>query len=166
MKLKFCSGKILALFIFLTTLNSCLSVAKMTDFPNSSANINFDKYSTELNKKKDPFWTLNTSNEYYIERNVLMTEMDLTNLIQYALKKMGYKIYTIDINNDYVFGKRGMYANEWSSITGVYYKIDISNKKLHVYINTKITQDFTGGWRENRAQKVGQIIENMIDSKK
>lgn len=59
-----------------------------------------------------------------------------------------------------------MHANEWNSITGVYYKVDLNKQKLQVYINTKITQDITGGWSENRAKKVGLIIETMIDSKK
>jgi hypothetical protein len=165
MKLRFKTLKIFILLITLaTTLYSCLSVAKISNFPKTSTEISFDRYSTEFQEKKDPFWTSNTSNEYYFERNKIILEKDLTDIIQYALQEKGYSIYSINLDNDNVFGKRGMYANEWSSITGVYYKIDLNKQKLQIYINTKITQDITGGWSENRAKKVGLIIETMIDS--
>jgi len=165
-KFRFCTSMFFVLFIMLTTLYSCLSVAKISDFPKASTEINFEKYSIEYQDKKDPFWTSNTSNVYYFERKKVMAKKDLTDIIQYALKKKGYRIYPMSIDDGNVFGKRGLYANEWKSITGVYYKIDLSNEKVQIYINTKITQDFTGGWRENRAKKVGVIIENMMDSKK
>ena len=51
--------------------------------------------------------------------------------------------------------------NEWSSITAVFYKIQKS--KIQVYLKTKISQDITGGWRENRAMKVGQLIEKNLN---
>ena len=166
MKFRFYTLKILVLLIMLTILYSCFSVAKMSSFPKASSEINFNKYSTEYQEKKDPFWTSKTSNEYYLERNKVMTEKELTDIIQYALRENGYKIYSINLDNDNVFGERGMQANEWNSITGIYYKIDLNKQKVQIYITTKITQDITGGWRENRAKKVGQTIENMIDSKK
>ncbi len=53
-----------------------------------------------------------------------------------------------------------MRANEWNSITGVYYHIE--NAKIQVYLTTKITQDVTGGWRENRAKKIGVLIEKGV----
>ncbi len=166
MKLRLNTLKIFVPLIMLSTLYSCLSVAKISNFPKASTEINFDRYSVEYQEKKDPFWTSNTSNEYYFERNKIISEKDLSDIIQYALKEKGYSIYSIGLDNDNVFGKRGMYANEWNSITGVYYKIDLNIQKIQVYINTKITQDITGGWSENRAKKVGLIIETMIDSKK
>lgn len=167
MKFRFNNLRIFNPLIMLTiTLCSCLSVAKISNFPKASTEINFDRYSTEYRDKKDPFWTSNTSNEYYFERNKVLSEKDLTDIIQFALEEKGYSIYSMSIDNDNVFGKRGMYANEWNSITGVYYKIDIDKQKIQIYINTQITQDFTGGWSENRAKKVGLIIEAMIDSKK
>lgn len=147
-------------------LQGCLSVARISDFPKASSAIDFNRYSTEYKEKKDALWTATTSNEYYFERNMSMTENDLTNIIQYALEEKGYTIYPINPDNDNVFGKRGMYANEWNSITGVYYKMDSNKPNLKIYINTRITQDITGGWKENRAKKVGQIIENKIDSRK
>lgn len=40
-----------------------------------------------------------------------------------------------------------------------------AQNKIQVYLKTKITQDITGGWRENRAMKVGQRIEQDIYNK-
>ena len=146
-------------------LNSCLSVAKISDLPSSSKGIDFDKYSAEYKEQKNPFWTAATSNEYYFERDKALTEKDLTDIIKQALSKKGYAMNKVDLENNYISGKRGMQANEWNSITGIYYQLDHNNKKLQVYIITKITQDFTGGWKENRAKKIGEIIESNLDSK-
>lgn len=164
MNLKNQIGKIIALLILSTSLNGCLSVAKLSDFPKTSTAIDFNKYSVDFHEQKKAFWTTETSNEYYFERIKVMTGKNVNDIIQNALRQKGYKIIGIDLENDYVIGKRGIHANEWKSITGVYYKLDNDKQMLQIYITTKITQDFEGGWRENRAKKVGQIIEKVIDS--
>ena len=55
-----------------------------------------------------------------------------------------------------------MRANEWQSYTGVYYKIDENLENTRIYIQVRITQDFTGGRDENRAEKIGLIIEKEL----
>jgi hypothetical protein len=154
--------RIFSSFLLLLILNSCLSVAKISDFPRSSKEIDFDRYSAEYKEQTNPFWTASTSNEYYFERYKILTEKDLTSIIQQALSQRGYQIIKVDLQNNYINSKRGMQANEWNSITSVYFQLN-NNKKLQVYIITKITQDFTGGWKENRAREIGEIIENNID---
>jgi hypothetical protein len=144
-------------------LQGCLSVARISDFPTTSSNINFDNYSKEKSEKKDPFWTLETSTEYYIETQKLINNDVLINLISQSLKDNGYVIFVSDKNNNYVIGKRGLRANEWNTRTGVYYRNDISKNKTQIYINSRITQDITGGWKDNRAKKVGLVLENLIN---
>ena len=154
--------QIFLVIISILLLQGCLSVARISDFPTTSSNIDFDKYSKEKTENKEPFWTLETSNEYYIETQKLLNENDLIDLISQALKNNGYKIFVTDKNNDYLIGKRGLGANEWNTRTGVYYRIDTANNKTQIYINSRITQDITGGWKDNRAKKVGLILENLI----
>src|SRR5690606_35178972 len=88
--------------ISILLLQGCLSIARISDFPTTSSNIDFDKYSKEKMEKKEPFWTLETSNEYYIETQKLITDNDLIDLISKALKDNGYKIFVADKINDYV----------------------------------------------------------------
>ncbi|MDI9862701.1 hypothetical protein QM480_00090 [Flectobacillus sp. DC10W] len=151
---------------FLTTilasilLTGCINVAKISDFSLTSSSINFDNLSKEFKQTKTPFWTLKTSNEYYFEKETNTDETQLIEAIRNGLHSYYYAVAVISTENKCVIGKRGMMANEWSSITAVYYKI--SQNKTQVYLNTKITQDITGGWRENRAMKVGQWIEQTI----
>lgn len=152
-------------FIGFTTFCGCLSVAKIDQFPKSSAGINFERYATEFQENKDPFWTFNTSNEYYFERDTVISEQELIDVIQYALRNKEYSINSTSAENDNVNGKRGMYANEWKTITGVYYRIDLTKHKLQIYTKTQITQDITGGWRKNRAKEVSLIIEERLDTK-
>ena len=149
--------------ISILLLQGCLSIAKISDFPTTSSNIDFDRYSKEQSEKKEPFWTLETSNEYYIETQKLINDDDLINLISEALKDKGYKIFVADKNNDYVIGKRGLRANEWNTKTGVYYRINSEKNTTQIYINSRITQDITGGWKDNRAKKIGVILENLIN---
>ena len=138
---------------------SCVSSAKLSDFSQSSSSIDFDKLSKEFTLKKEPFWTLNTSNEYYFEKETNVDEAKLVESIKNSLKSYNYRIAISNSESKCIIGKRGMVANEWNSITAVYYKI--TPNRLQVYLNTKISQDVTGGWRENRAMKVGQRIQEM-----
>ncbi|MFZ4454708.1 MAG: hypothetical protein ACOYOT_00655 [Bacteroidales bacterium] len=149
--------KIILTFILLT---GCISTAKLSDFSNTSSKIDFDKLSREFKLTKTPFWTSKTSNEYYFEKDVWVVEPKLIETIKGSLEHYNYSILVSNIANQCLIGKRGMRSNEWSSITAVYYKI-LPNK-VQVYIITKITQDFTGGWRENRAMEVGNLVENSI----
>ena len=145
--------------IFLSILFiNCISTARVSDFPLNSNSIDFDKYSKEFTVNKTPFWTLNTSNEYYIEREIHISEDLLVANIEKALKLNNYSITSKSKETRCFIGKRGMKANEWNSITGIYYKLENQNTLAKIYIRTKITQDITGGWRENRAMKVGKDI--------
>ncbi len=148
--------KYIGVLIIITSLG-CVSTAKLTDFP---ASIDFDKYSKELKRSKTPFWTLKSSSEYYFERPAQISEDELVEIIVKSLLAKGYRIQAKDKINKRIIGKRGIRPNEWNSITGVYYKI--TNSTVHVYLSTKITQDVTGGWRENRAEKIGVLIEQLL----
>jgi hypothetical protein len=154
---------ILTTFVTIILLTSCISTAKISDFSQTSSTIDFDKYSNEFKLTKTPFWTSKTSNEYYLESIFNIDETKLIEAIKKALKSYKYNIDISNVENNCIIGKRGMMANEWSSITAVYYKIQPS--KIQIYINTKISQDITGGWRENRAMKVGHLIEQNINYK-
>ncbi|HTM65679.1 MAG TPA: hypothetical protein VL093_05130 [Flavipsychrobacter sp.] len=150
-----------AFLLLSLTLTGCISTARLSDFSQTSSSINFNGLSKEFKLTKTPIWTSKTSNEYYFEKETDIDEAKLVEAIKKSLKTYGYAISVSNIQDDCIIGQRGMVANEWSSITAVYYKIE--PHKLQVYINTKITQDFTGGWRENRSMKVGQLIEQTIN---
>ena len=154
---------LLCLLSSVMLIQGCLSVARISDFPKKSTLIDFDKYSSEFVKQKQPLWTLETSNEYYFERNQIIKRDTIFNLISKALIDNGYRIFFMDNENQYVIGKRGLRANEWNAKTGVYFKLDMPNKKTQIYIDTRITQDITGGWKNNRAKKIGLVLEKLID---
>ncbi len=152
----------------------CLAVAHVGDFPDSAAAIDFNKYAAEnratrlaLSRGEIPAqnsWTTATSNEYYLNKHFNGSETELVNFIKYALEAHGYSIIKSDVPNKYLIAKRGMRQNEWGSLTGVYYKLEDNNNSVQVYIQTKITQDVTGGFPQNRAMGVGLVLQSMIDS--
>ena len=153
--------KIFTILLTSVILTSCVGVAKLSNFSQTSETIDFDRLSKEFKLTDTPFWTMKTSNEYYFEKENNVEEATLIEIIKNGLRSYNYSIAVSNIEDKCVIGKRGMVANEWSSITGVYYRIQPN--KIQVYLNTKITQDITGGWRENRAMKVGQLIERRIN---
>jgi hypothetical protein len=151
----------LFLFGFILITQSC-SVAKFSSMPKTATDINFAKYESELRNTKEPFWTSKTSNEYFIEINKICKEQDILQSIGNAYSANNYGFSKFNKQDKAVFAERGMRMNEWKSIAGIYYQIDELAKKTRIYILVKITQDVTGGWKENRAKKLGLIIEKEL----
>ena len=143
-------------------LNGCLSIAKLENFPKSNNSIDFNNYATINNSEKEPFWTSKTSNEYYLTTK-LRDENKLEEIIKISLLTNGYRLIHVDTLQNSIIGKRGLRANEWNCIAGVYYQLVDS---AEIYIKCEITQDITGGWSENRAKKIGLVIDNMCKSEK
>lgn len=148
---------------FILIMQSC-SVAKFSSMPKTAADINFVKYEKELQNNKEPFWTSKTSNEYFIEINKICKEQDILQSIGNAYSANNYGFSKFNKEDKVVFAERGTRLNEWKSIAGVYYQIDGIAKKTRIYILVKISQDVTGGWKENRAKKLGQIIEKELST--
>jgi hypothetical protein len=59
--------KITIAVIVSTSFISCISVAKLIDFSQTSSTIDFEKLSNEFKQEKKPFWIFETRNEYYFE---------------------------------------------------------------------------------------------------
>jgi len=134
--------------------------ASISNFPTNSNKINFDNYSTQINKKKTPIWTFKGSNQYFIEQKKIIDEKELVAIIEKALQTRGNHIVSNNIENKCIIGEKGMSFNEYNSITGVYYRIE--SDKIQIYIKTQITQDITGGAGNNLSKKLGKLIETAL----
>ncbi len=136
-------------------IQSCLSVARLSDFPKTARGYDFNNIVAAKNVSTDKGWNKKTGLEYYIKTNVTVDSL-IIRAITGAIESGGFTIEFLDKNTYAIIGKRGLRANEWKSVIGVYYKIN--NDVCEMYVKCKITQDFTGGWRTDRAKKVGEII--------
>lgn len=152
-------NRVLLITILSIFFVSCISTARVSDFPQKANAIDFGKYSKEFTAGRTGLWTSNTSNEYYFEKEIDITEDLLLLNIEKALNANAYSVNYKSKDDKCLIAKRGMKANEWNSVTGVYYRLENSDKLVKIYIRTKITQDITGGWRENRAMKVASEIQ-------
>lgn len=152
--------RIAFLILSISLFNSCISTARFRDFPKTSYTIDFSKDNERYKGLKN----MRSANEYYIEMPVAITEAGLIRIIHEALTDGSHKIVKTDTENDCVFAKRGLRPNEWNSKTGVYYHIDHEQSIVHVYILTRITQDFTGSFRGNRAEKIGLRIKEQLEA--
>jgi len=139
----------------LVLITGCVSTARVSDFSKTADGLDFERLSERDYDRKDAIWNQKTGYEYFIKLERL-TEDELVGGITRALKKLGYDIRYSDKQGRTIIGERGLRANEWSSVVGVYYRQ--TGESYYVYIRNVITQDVTGGWRDNRAQKVAQAI--------
>jgi hypothetical protein len=152
------------ILVFLFSLLGCISTARVSDFSKSSNVYDFDALSNINYESEGKFWNLQTKYEYFIEIDNV-TEEVLFSTIQEALTRLGYKISYKDRQQQTIIGERGLQLNEWNSINGVYY--NYRNGTFRVYIKNAITQDIIGGWRENRARRVAQVLcSELITCKK
>jgi hypothetical protein len=161
MKKKVIKVSILCLSVSII-LSSCISTARISDFSSDSASIDFEKYTTELKTTSTPSWLNKKSNEYYFEINKNISKDRIDNVIQLSFLHFNYTIKSKNLEQNNMIGKKGIGKglNEWRTITGIYYKQ--TDNLLKVYVKSKITQDVTGGLRENRALKIGEYLEAQL----
>ncbi|HEX9510097.1 MAG TPA: hypothetical protein VF939_06415 [Puia sp.] len=148
------------LIIMTIILPSCLSTARLSDLPKTAGEINFDAYAKGLTEKSGAVWTFKTSSEYYLETSIPVPQDTLIKMIQRAFILRKYIINSANPDGACITGSHGMTVNEWAYVTGVYYKL--SPGKIQMYIRTKITQDITGGAKNNLSEKLGMIIASLI----
>ena len=146
------------LLIFLLTFISC-NVARFSSMPQTAANINFTTIALVNKPAKETVYTANTKNEYFVQINTLLTEAQILDVIGKAYAANNYGFSKFNRADKVVFAERGARLNEWKSLAGIYYQIDEANNQTNLYILVKITQDITGGFKENRAKKLGLVIE-------
>jgi len=70
-----------------------------------------------------------------------------------------YRLKSTDSVNRVILGYRGLRADEWKSLVGIYYIADRQLNNTQILIQVRITQDITGGWNNNRAQEVGATMD-------
>ena len=135
--------------------NGCLSIAKISDFPLENKPIDFDKQSVRNYDNGSLKWTFKTGSEFYFEIKQI-DEIELVNYMKMGIQSVNYKIKIIDTLNNVIIAKRGLRANEWKSIFGIYYKEN--SDCYQIYIKNKVTQDITGGFNFNRAKELADQI--------
>ena len=154
--------------IFLTLIGiailfqSC-SVAKFSNMPKGASEINFSKYSSHAKNEKEPLLTGSTTNEYFIEINKVCYELEILDAIGQAYNANHYGFSKFNKADKAIFAERGARLNEWKSLAGIYYQINEQLNNTRFYILVNITQDITGGWKENRAKKLGLSLEKILN---
>ena len=146
-------------FLAIILIQSCSSTARLTDFPKTAKEYDFDKIANSKKTQEDKSWNKKSGYEYYLQTNS-KDDSVIIQAIDRAMRSEGFVIRLIDNTNGAVLGERGLQANEWKSVVGVYYQKNDDGFEL--YVRCKITQDVTGGWREDRAQKIGEKICSFL----
>jgi hypothetical protein len=92
-------------------LSGCMTpLAHYSGFPESAQEIEYENLPA-VNTYRSPFWTTQSLNEYYLELPHLEDSI-LAHSIAKALRRHGYKIRLVDIENRKVLAERGLRVNE------------------------------------------------------
>lgn len=150
---------VLQVSVLALLLTGCVSVAHVSDFKKTADGLDFDALAKRNYDQKDGLWNEKTGYEYFIVVDHV-SEPDAVKCIKAALQSQGYQVEYTSTEGRAIIATRGLMANEWSSVAGVYYRPE--EAMVQIYIRDKITQDITGGWRENRAKEIAQAIRAEI----
>lgn len=129
--------------------------------PTSSGQIDFESLQN-VNNQKQALWNNETISEYYLKLPVVNDSI-LDAAVYTSFKFNGYKNVLFNSEGNYYMAKRGIRMNEWGTVTNVYLRS--KDEYLELYIRSEISQDNTGGWRENRAKKVALKIQETLEQR-
>jgi hypothetical protein len=149
------AGSYIAAIVISLFFVSCVTVAKISDLPSNSESIDFSKIALMKKTKKDKAWNSKKEYEYYICTPVNSPEKIMASILK-GLQLEEYAVNRQSLLNGVVLAERGLRANEWNSVAGIYFIV--TEKEAHIYIRCRITQDITGGWRNDRAREIGDAI--------
>lgn len=147
--------KLSQILMLIILFQSCMTSARISDFPRSADLYDFNKIANAKETYQPGMWNSKTGYGYFLKTNI-SDDSIIINAITTALKVEHFTIKYIDKNKGSILAERGLRANEWKAVSGVYYQK--SNEGADIYIKCKISQDVTGGWREDRAKQIGQGI--------
>jgi len=154
------------IFIFcITPFMGCIGTAKISSFPEHISEIDFENYSNRMANVNTEPWTFETSDEFYFEKAYSSSEYNeyqVISSIETIFKQERYSIQLKDIKNKRIIGRRGLQADEWNSLVGIYYNFNESKNMLQVYIKTEITQDITGGPNKHRSIHMGGLLKRIL----
>jgi uncharacterized protein YceK len=144
---------VFSLFILLST-SGCLSVARLSDLPQDS-----ESAYTEKTDRTDRYGWF----EHTVSLAGVCTQL-VFDSAQEALQQEGFTITCADADKGCIQGQRGLRANEWGMVSGIYLREDGNAVKVKVIC--QITQDFTGGWRQSYAVNIANRIVGIVNTKK
>ena len=123
----------------------CLSVARREDLPSPSESVHYGRPEKEkFGDYEYEFSLQNVTDEQFFEA------------VRQGLSTNGFHIRRDDPAARVITAERGLRANEWHSVVGVYSRR--RNENLDVKILLKITQDSTGTLPQSYAENIADRI--------
>jgi len=147
--------------VFYVFLSACVSVARVSDMPIPSSDIDFATLS-EKSFEEDSVGFYTTDFEDFINVSDVSEEA-LFQVIEVSLKDVGYTVKQSSQAKGVMIGESASVSmTEYASVTGVYVKQH--QGEFQVYVRTKLTHSITPSWatKYDIAKAVtGKICENL-----
>ena len=127
----------------------CASIARIEDLPKSYELINYN----DVEKSEYGYYE-------HIFKLENITDGHFYSAAMKGLTTNGFSIVEINKDDRVLTAKRGLRANEWGSVVGIYSKRTDSDLEIKVIV--KITQDFTGTMPQSYAKNIANRIKNSL----
>lgn len=138
-----------SLLISALLVSGCMSVARLSDLPRSSDQVNFKQV---------------TKDEYgHYEHDFVLTgvtDQQFHAIVRKAMDSNGYSVRTDEVKSRATTGERGLRLNTWGAVAGVYSRR--TGDSLDVKVIVRITQDFTGTLPERFAEDIANEIKKSL----
>ncbi len=141
-------------FFIVLPASGCLSVARLSNLPQDSESA----YTDSTDRARQYGWF-----EHIVSVAGVSTQL-VFDSAQEAMKQEGFTITCADADKGCIQGQRGLRANEWGMVSGIYLREEDNAVKVKVIC--QITQDFTGGWRQSYAVNIANRIVGIVNTKK
>lgn len=143
---------------------SCLHSVNLEMFPKTKQEVDYKAIKSRQFERNSNL-RFGSTQEYYFKSSFQRSEVELLKIIDLVMTEERFKLKVSDINEDYLIYEKGLSAEAWNSMIGVYYDINPSSSTVEMYLVYKMTQDVTGSLAFNYAEIIGQKIQYNVHQK-
>jgi hypothetical protein len=142
----------------------CDIKARLADLPPSANIIDFATLSDSKLKGIPPSVEKRKISTYYIEEKTLFYKLILIEKLRVALVRMGYEVLEVNERRSALFAKKKTPGYTYNTFVGVYYKIDSTANKTHIYLQQQHSKE-SNYWTADEAYLIGNSIEHILYEK-
>ena len=142
--------------VFLCT--GCLHKVSLEMFPTTKAAIDYKKINaTQVDRNAN--LKFGAKQEFCFLNEYKSTEEELIKIIRNVVESDGFKPKHFSYQEDVLIFEKGLSAEAWKSMMGVYYDIREDKNEVEIYVLYQMTQDITGSFEFNYSEVIGQRIQ-------
>ncbi|HPN71682.1 MAG TPA: hypothetical protein PLZ32_19280 [Saprospiraceae bacterium] len=153
--------KLIAVITLVIILSGCLHKVSLEMFPTTKSAIDYKKINaTQVDRNANLKY--GGKQEFCFLNEYKSTEEELIKIIRNVVESDGFKPKHFSYQEDVLIFEKGLSAQAWKSMMGVYYDIREDKNEVEIYVLYQMTQDITGSFEFNYSEVIGQNIRQSL----